>query len=97
MTAFFNMKISIPEPFLSEFHKIESILSPREAFLVGGFVRDSLLGRKTFDMDFCVALDGKDLFSLFPKSCHFPKFKTLSFHENGIDVTIASLRKESEL
>lgn len=47
-------------------------------------------------MDFCVDMEGKELFSLFPKSCYFSKFMTLSFQENGIDVTIASLRKESD-
>lgn len=90
------MKISISEPFLSEYNKVKSLLLPRDVFLVGGFVRDTILGRKTSDMDFCVAMEGKELFSFFPKSCYFSKFMTVSFQENGIDITIASLRKESD-
>ena len=36
-----------------------------KAYLVGGFVRDTLIGRETFDVDICTNALPKDLFSIF--------------------------------
>ena len=36
-----------------------------EAYLVGGYVRDYLLGIKTYDVDICTTALPKDIYSIF--------------------------------
>ena len=36
-----------------------------ESFLVGGYVRDTLLGIKTFDVDICTSALPKDIHAIF--------------------------------
>ena len=45
--------------------KIES--NGYEAYLVGGYVRDLLLGIKSFDIDICTSALPKDIYNIFKK------------------------------
>lgn len=54
------------ETIKSVLEKIEA--SGFEAYIVGGFVRDHLLGRPTSDVDICTNALPKDIASIFPES-----------------------------
>lgn len=92
-TVFF-MKLILKEPFLSECHQIQSILGKENTYLIGGFVRDTLLGRTTSDMDFATPLHPDFFFPLFSKGNYITGYGTLSFKERGLHITIAAFRKE---
>jgi putative nucleotidyltransferase with HDIG domain len=73
------------------------------AYLVGGFVRDKLLGRRTKDADFVCVGDGVELaqeaallFRPQPKVNFFKNFGTAQFRlHDGFDVEFVGARKES--
>lgn len=88
------MKLNLNTNIYNEFDKISSILGKNNVYLVGGIVRDSLLGRETKDLDIATSLNPEVVHSLFKDSLYFKKYGTTSFKENCISVTIASLRKE---
>lgn len=71
-------------------------------YLIGGFVRDKLLGRNTKDADIVCAGDGIALanevarnFKPVPKVSFFKNFGTAHFRYNGFDVEFVGARKES--
>lgn len=89
------MKITLNDKQLSVFDKVMSTLK-EDTYLVGGFVRDFLLGRNSDDMDFATAMDPVDVHCLFEDALYFPRYGTTSFRKDFIHVTIASLRKEED-
>ena len=74
-----------------------------ESYLIGGFVRDKLLGRETRDADIVCAGDGMELanavskkFSPQPRVSYFKNFGTAHFRtEDGFDIEFVGARKES--
>lgn len=71
-------------------------------YLIGGFVRDKLLGRNTKDADIVCAGDGIALahevskaFNPVPKVSFFKNFGTAHFRYNGFDVEFVGARRES--
>ncbi|HSC52912.1 MAG TPA: HD domain-containing protein [Phnomibacter sp.] len=73
-----------------------------EAYVVGGFVRDKLLGRPTKDVDIVCTGDGielahavADLFSPRPHVSFFKNFGTAHFRFADFDVEFVGARKES--
>lgn len=77
-----------------------------DVYLIGGFVRDKLLGRPTTDVDFVCAGDAIELargtakhFKPLPKVDYFKNFGTahISAHLNGdvFDIEFVGARKES--
>jgi putative nucleotidyltransferase with HDIG domain len=71
-------------------------------YLIGGFVRDKLLGRPTKDVDIVCTGDGIALahavaatFTHKPHVSFFKNFGTAHFRQNGIDVEFVGARKES--
>jgi putative nucleotidyltransferase with HDIG domain len=72
-------------------------------FLVGGFVRDKLLGRETRDMDFVTGGDGIDLarrvaeaFPDLPQVNYYKNFGTAHIRtSDGFDLEFVGARKES--
>ena len=71
-------------------------------FLIGGFVRDKLLGRPTKDADIVCTGDGIELangvaatFKHKPQVSFFKNFGTAHFRHNDFDVEFVGARKES--
>jgi putative nucleotidyltransferase with HDIG domain len=71
-------------------------------YLIGGFVRDKLLGRPTKDVDIVCTGDGielaqrvSDTFPHKPQVSFFKTFGTAQFRLNGLDVEFVGARKES--
>ena len=71
-------------------------------YLIGGFVRDKLLGRPTKDVDIVCTGDGIELahkvaktFVQPPQVNYFKNFGTAQFRLNGLDVEFVGARKES--
>jgi tRNA nucleotidyltransferase/poly(A) polymerase len=102
------MKIICTEEEISIFHKISDAAAELSipAFLVGGFVRDKILNRKTKDADIVCEGDGIKLaeataakFSPSPKINFFKNFGTAQikiFHKgNPFEIEFVGARKES--
>jgi len=73
-----------------------------KAWLIGGFVRDRLLGRPCADMDIVCLGDGIDLahrmadrFRPTPQVAFFKNFGTAHIHVQGYDIEFVGARKES--
>lgn len=71
-------------------------------YIIGGFVRDKLINRKTSDADIVCVGDGIQLanetalqFSPAPKVAFFKNFGTAHIHINGVDIEFVGARKES--
>ncbi len=84
---------SFVEPIVK---KIQNKLYPNRVYLVGGFVRDTLLKRPSFDLDFTTDKEPDQVHSLFPQSLYFAKYGTTSFKIEDRNITIATLRKEGD-
>lgn len=63
-----------------------------KAYLVGGYVRDYLLNKKSLDVDICTNARPKDLKRIF--NLRTNKFGCLSFKENNLNIDITTFRKE---
>lgn len=90
------MKLQIHPTEQFAYDLVEKTLGKENTFLVGGYVRDSLLGRKSHDLDFATPLKPESFFSLFPAKHYSTKYGTLSFAYGNIHITIASFRKEGD-
>lgn len=73
-----------------------------QSFLIGGFVRDKILGRPTKDADIVCLGNGIDLaqavaatYKHKPKVSFFKNYGTAHFNINGFDVEFVGARKES--
>ena len=67
------------------------------AYLVGGSLRDILLGKKIKDYDFAVSAKTEDLIKIFPAAIRFgEKFGTILVIKNDFKFEITTFRKESE-
>jgi tRNA nucleotidyltransferase (CCA-adding enzyme) len=88
------MKIAINPVFSEAYQLVSDKLGKENVYLVGGFVRDTLLKRATHDMDFATPLEPSSVFKAFPYGTYFEKYGTVSFKISGIAITIASFRKE---
>lgn len=73
-----------------------------ESYLIGGFVRDKLLGRPTKDADIVCVGDGIELakavaatFSPEPQVNFFKNFGTAHIYANDFDIEFVGARKES--
>ena len=73
-----------------------------DCYLIGGFVRDKILGRETKDADIVCTKDGIELaheaakkFKPVPKVNFFKNFGTAHFRYRDIDIEFVGARKES--
>lgn len=88
-------------------HKIFSAVSEtaksekKSVFVIGGYVRDLLLGRPSKDIDFVVLGDGLEFAQKVAASLHVDKvalyknFGTAAFVFDGLDIEFVGARKES--
>lgn len=88
------MKASLSPKQLEVFQLIQNKLGRENVFLVGGCLRDALMGKENFDMDFAVRNDPKNVVATFPYGLYYEKYGTVSFRLGRVDVTITSFRKE---
>ena len=72
--------------------KIED--SGYEAYLVGGFVRDYLLGIKSLDIDICTNALPKDLHSIFPGNNNSNNYGGFNLKIKNYNIDITTFRKE---
>lgn len=98
------MDILCTQEELNLFHKVSQAAAGLgvNAFLIGGFVRDKLLGRPTKDADIVTDGDGialaQAVASLLPHNPHvnfFKTFGTAQFRVDGFDMEFVGARKES--
>jgi poly(A) polymerase len=99
------MEISITSKEEAIFKKIAKAAQAlgMDTFLIGGFVRDKILGRETRDADFVCTGDAIELataaakeFSPLPKVDHYKNFGTAHIKvSDGFDLEFVGARKES--
>ncbi len=71
--------------------KIEN--SGFEAYLVGGYVRDLILNKKTYDIDICTNALPKELYKIFP-NCQNNNYGVINFKIKKFNFDITTYRKE---
>lgn len=90
-TIITNMTNKIPEEILQAYKKLQN--SDFELYLVGGCVRDLLLGREVKDWDFTTNARPEDLQKIFTHSFYDNKFGTvgiplkINYEEHVLEVT----------
>lgn len=98
------MKINCTEKELSVFNKIASAAKDIDVrcYVIGGFVRDKLIGRVTKDMDVVCAGDGialahkvAEYFQPKPTISFFKNFGTAQIKMDGLEIEFVGARKES--
>jgi len=65
-----------------------------EAYLVGGFVRDYLLGIKSLDVDICTNALPKDLHQMFPSNSNSNTYGGFNLKIKNYNIDITTYRKE---
>lgn len=63
-----------------------------QAYIVGGYVRDFLLGKTTNDIDICTDATTKELLSLFPGNAN--EYGSFNLKINDFNIDITTFRKE---
>jgi len=64
------------------------------AYLVGGFVRDYLIGIKSLDVDICTNALPKDLHKIFPGNNNSNSYGGFNLQIKGYNIDITTFRKE---
>lgn len=72
--------------------KISSI--NRDAYIVGGYVRDKLLGIESFDIDICTNASIDEIINLFSNGTCFKKYYSYHIKDNKYHYDITCFRKE---
>lgn len=68
-----------------------------EAYIVGGFVRDILLGHPSYDIDICTNAKPKDLIAIFPSAnTADAEYGSVKFRHRKYNVEITTYRKEGD-
>lgn len=65
-----------------------------EAYVVGGYVRDFILGINSYDIDICTNALPKDLYKLFPKNNNSNNYGGFNIKIKKYNVDITTYRKE---
>lgn len=75
--------------------KILSILNEHhhEAYIVGGYIRDKLIGRKSNDIDICTSATPKEIMEIFPNTSS-PNYGSINIIYKNTNFDITTFRKE---
>lgn len=75
--------------------KILTILQEHnhEAYIVGGYVRDKLLGQKSNDIDICTSATPKEIMEIFPNTSS-PNYGSINIIYKNTNFDITTFRKE---
>lgn len=96
---FFNVILILGEVTLNKV--VKEILEKLEslgytAYVVGGYVRDFLLHKTTFDIDICTDARGKEIVQVFPGVLNDYGSLNLKIHNFSIDITTFRMEKNYE-
>lgn len=80
---------------IKEISCIFSLLNDN-SYLVGGFLRDYFLNKKSNDLDFVTDIKPEILKQILPYKTSFEKMGNFSFKYNDFDITVTTLRKEGK-
>lgn len=89
------MKITLNSKLSALFERLEGEVGA-PLYLVGGNVRDGLLGKESHDFDFATPASPEILYSVYPDALAFKRFGTVSFSLGESKITIASFRTEGD-
>ena len=67
-----------------------------DAYLVGGYVRDKLLGINSNDIDIATNMPFKDVKELFKYDIEYNEYYSIKFKLNNYNISITTFRKELE-
>ena len=75
--------------------KILNILNDNkhESYIVGGYVRDKLLGKKSNDIDICTSATPKEIMTIFPNTSS-PNYGSINIIYKNTNFDITTFRKE---
>ncbi len=75
--------------------KILNILNDynHESYIVGGYVRDKLIGRKSNDIDICTSATPKEIMEIFPNTSS-PNYGSINIIYKNTNFDITTFRKE---
>ena len=65
-----------------------------KAYLVGGYVRDYLLGKNSLDVDICTNALPKDLHEIFPINSNSNNYGGFNLNIKKYNIDITTFRKE---
>ncbi len=88
------MDIKLPKEVLEVFNTFKK--ADCQIYLVGGSVRDLLLGRDVKDWDFTTDAKPEEILKLHPKGFYDNKFGTVGVPVNGIIFEITTMRREGD-
>ena len=88
------MKIIMPKNVKMIIEKLEN--SGFEAYIVGGFVRDNLLKKQSFDVDICTNAKPKDLVNIFKVKQRANNYGGFNFKIKRFNIDITTYRKEKK-
>ena len=89
------MKINLNSKEKEIFNYINDLIGKEYLlYLVGGSVRDIILNKPTFDLDFTTSCPADKVNTLIKDAIYFAKFGTNTFKIDNYHITIATLRKE---
>lgn len=66
------------------------------AYIVGGYVRDTLLGKQTYDIDICTNAIPKELLTIFNNVKVIDKYGSVKLDVDGYNIDITTFRKEGK-
>lgn len=85
------MKLSLTDNEKNTINYIKTIIN-KDFYIVGGFVRDKILNKISYDIDITLDISLDELIKLFNSSTIYKKTFTSYFKYNGYCITIAALR-----
>ena len=89
------MEINLPKYILNIFNTFAK--ANFKIYLVGGAVRDLLMGRVVTDWDFTTDAKPEEILKIFPKGYYNNKFGTVGIPSNDIIFEITTMRKEGNM
>lgn len=94
-------KVNISKIFTANIQILLNLFEGKKIYMVGGCVRDVILGKSPKDIDFCTNLTPDEIIALIPKSSNIniievgKSFGVIKLIINNEEFEIATFRKDS--